>query len=32
MKAPYKTRDGRIVFEIQSETVKDLFRGIGQLQ
>jgi hypothetical protein len=32
MKAHYKTRDGRLVFEIQGETVKDLFRGISQLQ
>ena len=32
MKANYRTRDGRIVVEVQGETVKDLFRGIGQAQ
>ncbi len=32
MKAHYKTKDARLVFEIQGETIKDLFRGIGQLQ
>lgn len=32
MKANYKTRDGRIVVEVQGETVKDLFRGIAQVQ
>jgi hypothetical protein len=32
MKAHYKTGNGRIVIEIQGETVKDVFRAIAQAQ
>lgn len=32
MKAHYKTSNGRITFEVQGETVKDIFRQIAQAQ
>lgn len=32
MKAHYRTRNGRIVFEVQGETQKSLFKQIAQLQ
>jgi hypothetical protein len=32
MKAHYRTASGRLVFELQGETVKDLFRQIAQTQ
>lgn len=31
MKANFKSRDGRVVIEVQGETVKDLFRGLSQV-
>lgn len=32
MEAQYRTRSGRLVFKLQGETVKDIFRAIGQVQ
>lgn len=32
MKAHYKTRDGRITFEVSGETTKDVFREIAKVQ
>lgn len=32
MKAHYKTKDGRIVFEVQAETPKEIFKQIAAVQ
>lgn len=32
MKATYKTRSGRLLFEVNGETPKALFRGIAEIQ
>lgn len=32
MKAHYKTRSGRIIFEVEGQSPKDLFRGIAEVQ
>lgn len=32
MKAHYKTRNGRLVFEIEGDTPKAIFRGVADLQ
>lgn len=32
MKVHYKTRDNRLVFEVQAETAKELFKGIASIQ
>ncbi len=31
MKANFKSRDGRVIIEVQGETVKDIFRGLSQV-
>lgn len=32
MKAHYRTRNGRMTFEVESESQKGIFRGIAELQ
>ena len=32
MKAHYKTRSGRITFEVEGQTPKDLFKAIAEFQ
>lgn len=32
MKAHYRTRSGRITFEVEGQTPKDLFRGIAEIE